>query len=132
MMKKLVVTVFAVSLAALGCGSDDGTPAKKDAGPDTGKDAITKNDVAPKLDQTIQPGPEVGRDTQPDQAVQVDQGSLDMGTMDVGSLDQGTIDVQAIDGAGADKPIMPADGGAMDGQPKPMDGGMTMDGGTTG
>jgi hypothetical protein len=132
MMKKLVVTVFVVSLAALGCGSDDGTPAKKDAGPDMGKDAITKNDVAPKLDQTIQPGPEVGRDTQPDQAVQVDQGSLDMGTMDVGSLDQGTMDVQAIDGAGADKPITPPDGGAMDGQPKPMDGGMTMDGGTTG
>ena len=132
MMKKLVVTVFVVSLAALGCGSDDGTPAKKDAGPDTGKDAITKNDVAPKLDQTIQPGPEVGRDTQPDQAVQVDQGSLDMGTMDVGSLDQGAIDVQAIDGVGADKPITPPDGGAIDGPKQlPMDGG-TVDGGTTG
>jgi hypothetical protein len=32
MMRKLAVTVFAISLTALGCGSDSGTPAKNDAG----------------------------------------------------------------------------------------------------
>jgi len=49
MMRKLAVTVFALSLVALGCGSDEGTPPKNDAGAQDG----------PKVDATMGPDTQV-------------------------------------------------------------------------
>jgi hypothetical protein len=59
MMRKLAVTVFAMSLTLVGCGSS--STSKKDAGPD----AQTSVDVAPKLDtvatpDTFRPTPDTG------------------------------------------------------------------------
>ena len=54
MMKKLAATVFVLSLAAFGCGSDDGTP-KKDAAPklDAGPDTQVAPDVPIQPDTPI-------------------------------------------------------------------------------
>ena len=51
MTRKLAVSVFAISLAVIGCGSDDGTPTKNDAGPDAVVKLDTSSaDVLVKLD----------------------------------------------------------------------------------
>lgn len=61
MMKKLAVTVFALSLTALGCGSDDG--GKKDAAPklDTLPGAEVQTDTPIRTDGPLT-GPEVQAD----------------------------------------------------------------------
>jgi len=47
MMRKLVVTVFALSFAALGCGSDSGTPSSVDTGTtNPGIDSGAKKDTS--------------------------------------------------------------------------------------
>jgi len=47
MMRKLAVTVFAISFAALGCGSDSGTPNTVDTGTTTpGVDSGVKKDTS--------------------------------------------------------------------------------------
>jgi len=116
MMKKLAVTVFVVSLAAIGCGSDDGTPEKKDSSsPDS---TITKTDgSATKLDVNVQTDSPMKMDTAPDMMVTVDQG-IDMGSeIDGGAVDGGEeVDGGAIDGGDTDAPIE-IDGGAVDVQP---------------
>ena len=114
MMKKLAVTVFAFSLAALGCGSDDG--GKKDAAPklDTqppGAEVQVIPDAPVKLD-TQQPGIETG---QPDKPVS----PLEVNPPDVPAPIDVAIDQPAlIDGptpkldGGSDAPAI--DGGAID------------------
>ena len=61
MMKKLVATVFALSLTALGCGSDNGTPPKTDASPD-----LKGVEVQPPPTDVPIAGPEAGPEAQPD------------------------------------------------------------------
>jgi hypothetical protein len=111
MMRKLAVTVFALSLAALGCGSDSGNKT-----PDTGvaidgakTDVVTPNpDIAQTPDAPM--GPEASLDTTkvdvstPDLPQTLDQAqSLDQAlgvdqappTVDTAK----TVDTQGIDGA---------------------------------
>jgi hypothetical protein len=115
MMKKLAVTVFVVSLAAIGCGSDDGTPAKTDA---ANPDVMTKADgPAAKLDVNVQTDTPMKQDVAPDMADKVDQQSVDQGQeMDGGAVDGGAVDGGTIDGGDEDAPIG-IDGGAVDVQP---------------
>jgi hypothetical protein len=133
MMKKLVATVFVLSLTALGCGSDSGTQPKPDAAPDTRPGA----EVQP--DQAL-PGPEAGPEAQPDLAKGPDLAQpidttkpIDVTTpSDVAK----PVDVGTIDGGKDDAPITtPIDGGAADVQPSeagaPIDGG-AIDGGARG
>jgi hypothetical protein len=118
MMKKLAVTVFVLSLAAVGCGSDSGT-LKKDGSPDV------KTDVAPQPD-TNQPdkamGTEVqlsGPEVQADKPIPVDVTTADTTPkVEVQAVEAGGIDVSGtgIDGAGNDAPIV-IDGGTVDVQP---------------
>jgi hypothetical protein len=130
MMKKLVVTVFAVSLAALGCGSDDGTP-NKDSGP--------KLDGLPGLEVQVNgpevqvngpevqvSGPEVGApDKAPDVNVPIDGTTV----VDGGAPDQPIV---IIDGGDIDAPVTEAgptvDTGAADA--KATEAGPAVDGGT--
>jgi hypothetical protein len=87
MMRKLAVTVFALSLAALGCGSDSGnkTP-DAPMGPEASLDT-TKVDVStPDLPQTLDQAQSL------DQALGVDQAPP---TVDTAK----TVDTQGIDGA---------------------------------
>lgn len=111
MMKKLAVTVFALSLTALGCGSDDG--GKKDAAPkaDTQPGAeVQPTPDAPWGPEVQAPGVEVGQpDTKPavdeavdqappadvslDQPVQIDGNTVDVGA-DKPKVDSSTVDVQ--------------------------------------
>jgi hypothetical protein len=112
MMRKLAVTVFALSLAALGCGSDSGTPA-----PDTG--APIDGAKTPNLDTAQVPdvswGPEV-------------QASLDVSTPDLPqTIDQaqGLDQAQAVDQA---TPVIdtqkPVDTQAIDSTKPVLDGGV--------
>jgi hypothetical protein len=117
MMKKLAVAVFALSLTALGCGSDDGG----------------KNDAAPKLDTQPQgaevqadapQGAEAGPEAQPDNKPLIDQ-TVDKTTPDQ-AIDQNPADVPTpIDGPGLDGGL---DGSPLDTQPgetaKPIDSGV--------
>lgn len=131
MMKKLAVTVFVLSLAAFGCGSDDGTPERKDSGPDTGKDTSTQKLDTIQADKPM-PGPEAGPEAQADKPVPIDEGRLDAGAVDVEPIDQGTVDGGEIDGGAPDKPVTPPDGPAIDGGEELDGGGTTVDGGTVG
>ncbi len=124
MMKKLAVTVFALSLTALGCGSDSGT--KTDAAkPDT-KPPV---EVQPQPDVPVA-GPEAGPEAQPDLNKGPDLAQpIDVAKpIDVAPVDLAKpVDVGQIDG-GTDAPINPAiDGAAPDTQPSeagaPIDGG---------
>jgi hypothetical protein len=136
MMKKLAVTLFALSLAAFGCGSDSGE--KK---PDTGVDA-PKTDTQPKLDgqpdQPPLPGPEAGAEVKTDIPIQVDQDSVDVSKpVDVQSIDQVTVDGGTVDANQPDKPAPVLDGGKVDvqpteAQPPVIDGAKPVDGGATG
>jgi len=131
MMKKLAVTIFALSFAALGCGSDDGTP-NKDSGP--------KLDGLPGLEVQVNGpevqvngpevqvnGPEVGApDKAPDVNVPLDGTTvLDAGAPDVpiviidGGIDAPvteagrTVDTRVVD-AKATEAGPAVDGGAVD------------------
>jgi hypothetical protein len=132
MMKKLAVTVFALSLAAFGCGSDSGEK-KPDASPDGKLDTQPKLDVN-QPDQPVTPGPEAGAEVKSDIPIQVDQGGVDQGKpVDVQSIDQITVDSPTVDVNTADKPIQ-LDVGLVDVQPTeakppvidatPVDGGV--------
>jgi hypothetical protein len=138
MMKKLAVTVFALSLAAFGCGSDSGE--KK---PDSGTDA--KIDMAPKTDvnqpdQPIPSGPEAGAEVKLDLPIPVDQSAVDVSKqLDVQSIDhvQVTVDGGTVDANQPDKPAPVLDGGKIDvqpteAQPPVIDGAKPVDGGATG
>ena len=105
MMRKLAVTVFVLSLAALGCGSDSGNP-NNDVGGGPGVDGAAKDTGgAVDLAQTDTP---IGIDTaidavKPDAAV--DQNTaIDTAKVDGGpKLDANSVDTQVVDGgAGAD------------------------------
>ncbi len=118
MMKKLAVAVFALSLTALGCGSDDG--GKNDAAPKLDTQQPGAEVQVPDAPQGAEAGPEVQRDTLPpiDQTVDkggadqaVDQNQTDVPTpLDVpgidGGLDTNTVDTQPGETA---KPVI--DGG---------------------
>ncbi len=118
MIRKLAVTAFVLSFAALGCGSDNGTPAKKDTGVADGP--ATNKDVAPTPDQALV-SPDVNQDVstttpdtsgQPDAQVATDVGSVSEAggpVVDAG----GTTDThQAVDTAGTDTAQVHIDGGA--------------------
>jgi hypothetical protein len=128
MMRKLAVTVVALSLAALGCGSDSGTKTP-DASP---KLDVAKADVSPGPEVQAIPDAPVGQEVQ----VPLDTAKLDVSAPDVPQIiDQATpvdqalpidvpnaVDVQPVDGP------KPVDGGAphLDAQPK-VDSGSTVD-----
>jgi hypothetical protein len=112
MMKKLAVTVFALSLAAIGCGSDSGSKpdaAGKTDGP-PGAETQVIPDAPPKLD-VIQPGLETG---------QPDKPAVEVNVPDAPAVDQAGIDAPAIDSStpgldgGIDAPAI--DGGTVDAQ----------------
>jgi hypothetical protein len=134
MMKKLVVTVFALSLTALGCGSDDG--GKKDAAPKldgpVGVEVQTQPDVPVVNPDVPVSGPEV----QADQAIAVDQTqavevqpTVEVQPSEAGAVDQGqAIDVQpTMDGGTPDAPEG-IDGSTAD-TAQPTEAGMGIDGG---
>ena len=110
MMRKLAVTVFALSLAALGCGSDNGTT-------NPGVDGATTKDTAPAIDvaQTDTP---IGIDTAIDVAVTpdaaIDQNTaIDTAKVDGGpKVDANGVDAQAVDG-GSSIDATAVDGGTV-------------------
>ena len=132
MMRKLAVTVFALSLAALGCGSDSGTKTPDSAvTPDGGKtpDAYVAQGVDAPAPDTTSMGAEVQIDTQKGGETQqvvadvpVDQAPLQ--TLDTAPVDglKG-VDAEGVDGSkqlldsGADAPKVDAavDTGNVDG-----------------
>jgi hypothetical protein len=116
MMKKLAVTVFVVSLAAIGCGSDSGTPDKKDSG--TSDTPTTQTDgPGAKLDVMVPSDVPMKQDMAPDMADKVDQQGMDGAGMDGGMMDGGTeVDGGMIDGGDEDT-AMGIDGGMMDAEP---------------
>jgi hypothetical protein len=112
MMRKLAVTVFALSLAALGCGSDSGTKPV-----DTG----VSSEVGKTPDAYVAPGVDTGAADAPmGPEVALDAGKIDATVADAPAVDQAQgidtapqaidapkgIDVQAID-----SPKTPLDGG---------------------
>jgi hypothetical protein len=121
MMKKLAVTLFALSLTALGCGSDSGT--KTDAAPKL--DTLPGVEVAQTPDVPATTGPEAGSEAQPDNAPAPIDVAIDQAKPTDVAIDQATpIDVATpIDGA-VDARI---DGGAVDVQPS--EAGHAIDGG---
>jgi hypothetical protein len=118
MMKKLAVTVFVLSLAAVGCGSDGTTP-KKDGGTDAKTDVATQPDTN-QPDKAM--GTEVqvsGPEVQADKPIPVDVTTPDTTPkVEVQTTEAGGIDGSGtgIDGAGNDAPVM-IDGGTVDVQP---------------
>ena len=113
MMRKLAVTVFALSLAALGCGSDSGTkPVDTGVSSEVGKtpDAY----VAPGVDTGAADAP-MGPETQPS----VDAGKIDGTVADAPAIDQAQVDTapqavdapKGIDVQAIDSPKTPIDGG---------------------
>lgn len=130
MMKKLAVAVFALSLSAFGCGSDDG--GKNDAAPKL--DGLPGVEVLPQTDTPLQNDAPQKFDVTPDSTkldVAIDQGAkLDTAPVDTAAVDTATIDqAQGIDG-----PAVKLDGGTLDTQAgeagKAIDGGI--DGGSVG
>jgi hypothetical protein len=132
MMRKLAVTAFALSLAALGCGSDSGTKPTPDTGVaiDSAKpDVVTTPTDTATPDLTIQVTPDTGTPDLaavdaaivPDVAQTVDQAPPIVDTAK-------SVDVQGIDGA---KPVL--DGGAADTQhpdTQRVDSGASVDAGS--
>ncbi len=129
MMKKLAVTVFALSLAAIGCGSDSGTPAKKDATVDT-KTIDSQSIDTVKTDTAI--GPEAGAETQADKPISPDQ-AVDQVVPPVDvqpTIDGQPIDVQpTVDGPKRDTTPIDAIQPPVDGGPK-LDVQPAVDGGS--
>ncbi len=117
MMRKLAVTVFVLSLAALGCGSDSGNKTNPDTGvgAEAGK---TTDTIAPQTDTPIADapmGPEVALDTAKVDVSAVDTTQvLDVAQTDLPAPPLDT--AKAVDGPGIDgtKPVL--DGG-VDSQP---------------
>ncbi len=105
MMRKLAVTVFALSLSAFGCGSDSGSN-KPDTG--MGVDSGKTESDAPIADAPVGPEVQVGVDGQA-----VDGPSVDMahGEDVTPGVDAPAIDAQVVDGPAVDavKPVL--DGG---------------------
>jgi hypothetical protein len=116
MTRKLVVTVFAISLSVLGCGSDDGDT--KDGSAD-----VVRLDVAPKLD-TVKPLDTVAKDVSSD-TVKTEVSSEVKADIPVttdgsdaskdGGIDVPTgVDVPAQDDTGPTSGSDAGDGGAVD------------------
>jgi hypothetical protein len=122
MMKKLAVTVFALSLAAIGCGSDSG--GKPDAGKTDGPPGAEVQVVpdAPVQPDVVQPAVETG---------QPDKPAVEVNAPDAPAIDQ-SMDMPAVDGTspvidgGIDAPAI--DGGAVD--TAKTEAGTGVDGGT--
>lgn len=131
MMRKLAVTVFALSLAALGCGSDSGTktPDSATASPDGGKtpDAY----VAPVVDTGAADAPagpevQVQLDTQKVVDTQVPDAPMDQApALDTGSLD-------GIQGIDVSKPQLDSGVDAPKADTGPAVDAGSVDGGTVG
>jgi len=108
MMRKLAVTVFALSLAALGCGSDSGTKPS----PDTGVGGETgKADTVSPSDKEVVDAPagnEVQLDTAKADVSALDAPAVDAPpSVDLPAVDTSkSVDTPAVDGA---KPVV--DGG---------------------
>ena len=117
MMRKLAVTVFTLSLAALGCGSDSGTP----PGPDTGvpAEAGAKTDVVvnPSLDTQVADAP-VGPEVQ----VALDGPKLDVPVVVDSPSDQAQVVDQAPQIVDGPKPVDTQP--AIDGPKPALDGGV--------
>ena len=115
MMRKLAVAVFALSLAAFGCGSDSGNKTN----PDTGAEAGKPDTYTPPVDTQIADAP-IGTEVQPDtgklEVANVDTPQLDVAQTDLPSQPLDT--AKPVDGPGIDstKPVL--DGG-VDSQPNP-------------
>ena len=119
MMRKLAVTVFALSFAAFGCGSDSGTKTIDSAVPDgAGKTDVV---VTPGVDGPVTDVAQ-GLETQP----VLDTAKVDTTVVDVSqTLDQASVDTSSVDGAKG------VDGPAVDGGKTTVDGGKTtVDGGS--
>jgi hypothetical protein len=113
MMKKLAVTVFVASLAAIGCGSDSGTPVKKDGGTDA---KIVLDVQGADLQQGAeaqlpQPDAPVGPEVQVDKPAPLDSG------VDENPKTDTQVDVQ---GGEVQKPLDVAKPDVID-APKPID-----------
>lgn len=110
MMRKLVVTVFVLSVAAMGCGSDSGDK------PDTGTAVEAgQKDVGQGADQAIGT-PDVG-------GVDMSSTAEVQAPVDTQSVDTGSV-VVPVDG-GVDSGMTTVDGGK-DGAPA-VDGGAKLD-----
>jgi len=123
MMRKLAVTVFALSFAALGCGSDSGSKT-----PDTAvtPDGGPKAEVAgPVVDATGTPDIAMGETQPPVDTAKVETAGPDVPQV----LDQAAGEASApIDG------VKGVDGSAIDGPKTTVDGGVDakgVDGGST-
>jgi hypothetical protein len=136
MMKKLAVTVFVLSLAAIGCGSDSGTP-KKDSGTDAKGIDTQSIDVQVKTDLSVTvPDAPVGNEVQPDMPAPLDM-SVDqviIKPVDTNPL----VDVQPgevqkpVDVATPDKPINPPIDGPKPVDVQPTEAAQPVDGGVDG
>ena len=113
MMRKLAVTVFALSLAALGCGSDSGNQ-NNDVGGGPGVDGAAKDTAA----DVAQPDTSIASDGAIDatakQDVSVDQTTaIDTAQVDGGpKVDANGVDAQAVDG-GSSIDATAVDGGTV-------------------
>jgi hypothetical protein len=154
-MRKLATTAFALSLVALGCGSDEGTPAKTDAAPKTDTPVLSPDSPVLSPDSPVlgPDSPVLGPDSPvlgPDAEVPedvvgtpVDTGKtdatpvVDSGAPDHYDFDLPRVSFDAQSPETGDRPSQPIDGGA-DGQAgeaaAPIDGGVVdggvVDGGT--
>ncbi len=114
MMRKLVVTVFALSFVTLGCGSDNGTKI-----PDAGKDMVqqdTNPGAEPQVVPDVPMGAEVAAETGKDQAMTPDgQEGIDQSPL----IDQAApIDSEnAMDVQAPDAPAVDGGTPAVDAQP---------------
>jgi len=131
MMKKLAVTVFVASIAAFGCGSDDGTPVKTDGGKDTRSVDAQSIDVQVKTDlPVVNRDAPLGSETQPD--VSVDQGPQQIDTSATIDAEKAIDSESVLDVGKPDMPVMPSiDGGADVQQTEAMPP-VTVDGGSMG
>jgi hypothetical protein len=139
MMRKLAVTVFVVSLAALGCGSDSGNPTKNDTGvpadgakpTDVANKDVAGSDIAiggPDVSIDVAQGAETGPKL--DVAVLTETGALETNPQLDSGKDTSKLDSQSID-------IVPSivDGGADTKTSEAgtaVDTGTSVDGGTAG
>jgi hypothetical protein len=121
MMRKLAVTVFVLSLAAVGCGSDSGTPSKSDTSvqPDGAKAEVAVVPDAPANQDSadVAVGPETTPpvDTAQSEANTVlDGGKADTQVVDVTPTVDGGADSKGIDSGTTLDTGTPVDGGAVD------------------
>lgn len=130
MMRKLAVTAFVLSLAALGCGSDNGTSPKDTGVPDG---ANVKTDVGTNKD--VAQGTEAGPEVQVDVAQGTEGGAkLDVAAAEVSLEAGGTVidapkDVQVKLDGGVDGTQTKADSG-VDSQTQTGEAGSAVDTGT--